>query len=297
MVKRIFIIIVISAIFFSCNNAENKKIPENNNTTANRVTNKNNEELYYFDTANDMRNILCQYWVLQDDAEGLNGMEESSTIEIPYRSLYLATDGSFIKSPRSTFDYGNWTYDNATKKIILNNTIDKTKDIYSIASLATDELVLVNTGVGSSNNLKFISGGFRFKNENNEPFYSANNRWRMKPLKKESDTNVHERLKENLHFFIVYHKAAIATNEQVVSFWGFPSCFKIYGGGIFLKNKNDLKANWINCFFNKEQAMLAYAIADKLLDQKYTWPKDEHNWIKQNLYVLEQMYKKIDEIK
>ena len=45
-----------------------------------------------------------------------------------------------------------------------------------------------------------------------------------------------------------------------------------------------------------EQAMKAYAVAENLMEKKYVWPKGEQNWIKQNLFVLEQMYLKMDEI-
>ncbi|MBK6633760.1 MAG: hypothetical protein IPG38_05110 [Chitinophagaceae bacterium] len=85
-------------------------------------------------------------------------------------------------------------------------------------------------------------------------------------------------------------------DDKVISFWGLPSCFKWYGGGVFLKKETELKENWINCYYNKEQAMQAYALADKLLSQKYNWPKGEQNWLKLNLAVLEQMYKKLDDI-
>ncbi|HQW83759.1 MAG TPA: hypothetical protein PK987_04830, partial [Ferruginibacter sp.] len=104
-------------------------------------------------------------------------------------------------------------------------------------------------------------------------------------------------LKENIHFFLLFYKSALDKDEKTVSFWGLPSCFKWYGGGIFLKKEKELKENWINCFYNKEQAMQAYHLAEKLMEVKYTWPKGEQNWLKLNLAVLEQMYKKLDEIK
>jgi hypothetical protein len=220
----------------------------------------------------------------------------SSAIEIPYRCFYLSTSGTFVKNPRNTFDYGHWIYDDAAKTITLNNTIDKTKDIYKIAKIAADELIVVNVGVKSSTNLKFISQAKRYKNAKDEPFFLENNRWRIKPKAKESDAEIHERLKQNLHFFVLFYKSTLDKDDKIVSFWGLPSCFKWYGGSIFIKKKDELKGDWINCFYNKEQAMKAYAIADKLIEQKYTWPKGERNWIKLNLAVLEQMYKKIDEI-
>lgn len=240
---------------------------------------------------------MCQDWVLEDDADGLEGMTESSQFEIPYRSFYFSTKGSFVKNPRNTFDYGSWSFDEVTKTIRINNSIDKTRDQYKIAKVAADELVLVNTGVGSSSQLKFIGAGKRFKNAADEPYFLENNRWRIKPKQKESDSAIHQRLKENIRFFILFYKSALAKDDQVVSFWGLPSCFKWYGGGIYLKDEEQLPENWTSCFYNKEQAMQAYKIAERLLQQKYEWPKGESNWIKQNLYVVEQMYEKIDAVR
>ena len=158
-------------------------------------------------------------------------------------------------------------------------------------------MILVNTGINSTTNLKFIAPGLRFKNANDEPFFVDNNRWRIKPKQKEPDSAIHRRLKENLHFFILFYKDVLAKDEKTVSFWGLPSCFKWYGGAIFIKKENELKENWVDCFYNKDQAMQAYRLAEKLMEKKYTWPKGEPNWIKQNLFVLEQMYKNLDEIK
>ena len=169
--------------------------------------------------------------------------------------------------------------------------------MYKIAKIAYDEMTLVNTGIGSTTNLKFIAPGKRYKNTNDEPYSLENNRWRIKPKNKESDSAIHQRLKENLYFFILFYKSALAKEDKVVSFWGLPSCFKWYGGAIFIKKKDELKDNWINCFYNKDQAMQAYALADKLLSQKYNWPKGERNWLKLNLAVVELMYKKLDEVR
>ena len=296
MVKKILASIVILAFVFSCNNETEKSKEVTGEKVVETVKAGENPELVKLDTAEAISNILCQGWVLEDDAEGLEGMSETSAIEIPYRCFYLSTAGTFVKNPRTTFDYGSWIYDDAAKTITLNNTIDKTKDIYKIAKIAADELIVVNVGVSSTTNLKFISQAKRYKNAKDEPFFLENNRWRIKPKSAETDAEIHERLKQNLHFFVLFYKSTLAKEDKIVSFWGLPSCFKWFGGSIFIKKKDELKDDWINCFYNKEQAMKAYAIADKLIEQKYTWPKGERNWLKLNLAVLEQMYKKIDEI-
>lgn len=297
MTKRLLVILTLSVGILSCN--ENKKgstgIKEDLEISEKKQG--SNTQLVYLDTAENIYNILCQGWVLEDDAEGLEGMTETSKFEIPYRSFYFSTEGTVIKNPRNTFDYGTWNYDDAGKTITINNTIDRNKDVYKIAKITSEELTLVNAGAGSTTNLKFIAPGLRFSDAADEPFFIENNRWRIKPKTKESDSAIHQRLKENINFFIKFYKAVLAKDEKIVSFWGLPSCFKWYGGGIFLKKEDELKENWVSCFYNKEQAMQAYRLAEKLLEQKYTWPKEERNWLKLNLAVLEQMYVKIDEIR
>lgn len=297
VIRKLFTAIVISAVIFSCNNKSSGDDHPKGDTVIENVKTENGTGLVSLDTAKDIYNILCQEWVLADDAEGLEGMEENSKFEIPYRSFYFSTKGTFVKNPRNTFDYGTWLYDDAAKTITLNNAIDKTKDVYKIAKIAADELILVNVGVNSATNLKFTAPAKRFKNPNDEPYFLENNRWRIRPKAKESDSAIHQRLKENLNFFILFYKNALAKEEKTVSFWGLPSCFKWYGGAIFLKKKDELKDNWINCFYNEEQAMQAYALADRLLSQKYNWPKGERNWLKLNLAVVELMYNKLDEVR
>jgi len=297
VIKKIFTAVTVSAFIFSCNNAGDKTNSKKENRVIVNENQEKNKDLIYLDTAENIYNILCQDWVMEDDAGSLEGMTESSQMEIPYRSLCFSANGTFFKNPRNSFDYGTWQYDDATKTITINNSIEKGKDVYKIAKIAYDEMTLVNTGIGSITNLKFIAPGKRYKNASDEPYSLQNNRWRIKPTSKESDSAIHQRLKENLYFFILFYKSALAKEDKAVSFWGLPSCFKWYGGAIFIKKKDELKDNWINCFYNKDQAMQAYALADKLLSQKYNWPKGEQNWLKLNLAVVELMYKKLDEVR
>ncbi len=297
MIKKIFTAFVVSALIFSCNDAGKKNGSKNEDLVIENENQEKNKDLIYLDTAENIYNILCQDWVLADDAESLEGMTETSKFEIPYRSFYLSTRGTFVKNPRNTFDYGTWQYNDAAKTITINNSIDRNKDVYKIAKIGYDEMTLVNVGIGSATNLKFVAPGKRYKNANEEPYSLENNRWRIKPKSKESDSAIHQRLKENLYFFILFYRSALAKGDKAVSFWGLPSCFKWYGGAIFIKKKDELKDNWINCFYNKDQAMQAYALADKLLSQQYDWPKGERNWLKLNLAVVELMYKKLDEVR
>jgi hypothetical protein len=292
VIKQIFTAAAFSAMLFSCNNESTKKVSENEEQAGRDAKSGGSSDLIKLDTAKDVNNMLCQDWVLEGDADGIQGMEEDSKFEVPYRSFSLFPAGTFVKNPRNSFDYGSWNYDDASKMLTLNNTISRSKDVYKVGAISYNKLEL-NNGA----DLKFIAPGKRFKNVNDEPYSLENNRWRIKPTAIESDSAIHQRLKENLKFFILFYKSALAKNDTIISFWGLPSCFKWYGGAIFIKKKEELKDNWINCFYNKEQAMQAYALADRLLGQKYDWPKGERNWVKLNLAVVELMYKKLDDVR
>lgn len=292
--KRFFVSVMLLLFIFSCTVRKDKN--ENGSSPAESIEKKYPDQLIYLDSAEDMYNILCQGWVMEDDEEALEDMREDSKFEIAYRSFYMAANGSFVKNPRNAIIFGNWHYDDANKTITFNNDGNGGKDVYKIVKLAYDELTLRNIGINTVTNLKLISTGRRFKDPLEEPFAIENNRWRMPPGKKETDSAIKQRLKENLHFFILFYRSAILKDDKHVSFWGLPSCLKWYGGGIFLKKPEELRDNWIECFYNKDQAMKAYLLAERLLSRKYEWPKGEHNWLKLNLAVLEQMYKKIDEM-
>lgn len=290
-------LIVFAVLLCSCNNSGSGPKSKEAVFVTQEPDEKRSDKLVYLDTAENIYNALCQGWVMEDDELSLSNMSEDSKFDIPYRSFYLAANGTFVKNPRNAVDYGTWFYDEDKKTITLNYSIEEGKDIYKIAVLAPDELKLVNIGINSTTVLKFISKAKRFKEPEEDPFYVKNNLWRVKPEKKESDAAIRQRLKENIHFFVLFYRAAIERDDKTVSFWGLPSCFKWYGGGIYLKKEEELKDNWVDCFYNKEQAMKAHKLAEKLLEKKYDWPKKEHNWVKLNLAVLEQMYAKIDEIR
>jgi hypothetical protein len=289
--KQKLLLAFVCILLLSCNNSSDKKSDNKNSEKAGTTAEKNEYSNLVTDLAasKDMKAILTQSWEHEDDLESLKGMDDASTIEIPFRSFYFFADGSFLKNPRNGMDYGTWTFDEAGKTITLNNTVDKTKDEYKIAALAADELKLVNKTANTSTVLKFIGLGKSFTDPSNDPYHISNNQWRIKPAKKETDAAVQQRLKDNLHFFVLFYRNAIAKNASNASTWGLPACLKFYGGGIYISKKEELQEAWIKCFYNKEQAMKAYDIMDKVISMKYTWPKGEPNWMKQNLTVLEKM--------
>ena len=238
-----------------------------------------------------LKTILSQGWQLEDDLETLTMSNDAEGI-LPFRSFYLSGDGTFVKNPRNAIIVGNWQYDEGNKTITLNEA-DGSKTVYKIGAVGHKELIVINKGEGSITQLKFVSAGKQYKEYKEDPFHVSNNGWRIAPTKSESELAIRERLKGFVRFHILFYRDNLAKDEKVISFYGFPTCLRWYAGGIYLTKQKDIAANWYQCFYNKEQALEAYAMMEKALAKKYIWEKSRVNWVIKNLGVLEQIYNQL----
>jgi len=239
----------------------------------------------------DLRTLLCQAWEMDDDLEVIKNNGEAMG-NYPFRCFYLSEDSTFIKNPRNYMEYGRWSFDENNKILTLKATSGQ-KDEYRLAALGAKELIVVNTGIGSATKLKYVSSAKKYIHPLDNPYHIENNRWRIRPRFSEDDAAIKKRLKDCLHFYILFYRDNLARQENMISFYGLPTCLRWYRGGIFLVKKDDLAENWFNCFYSKEEGMKAWKIMDTLMSEKYTWNKDKITWVKKNLLVLQQMYDKL----
>ncbi len=241
----------------------------------------------------DMNELLAQSWDNSDDVAELKLNKQTDKIEFPYRGLFFFKDGSVIKNPRGSMQTGKWKIDSSSKPIkIMMQLSDEGPSTMLLAFLSPYKLKLT-TAENKQQLTTYTANASVYINEKGNPFHISNNAWRLKPAKPEKTDAIKKRLEECIHFFILFYDDNIYRNTETVSFYGLPSCFRWYAGGIYLQKENVLDKNWVNCFYNASEAMEAYRMAEKLLAQKYVWPKGETNWLKQNVYVLKQMEKKL----
>jgi hypothetical protein len=285
----LFAAIVIGA---GCNNDTNKTAtdPLSKDSIA-RVNNVAAYKKGLVDLSNntDIATLVSQGWEMEDDMDALNSSDAEGMM--PFRSFYLAPDNSFVRNIRGYMEYGHWSFDNPAKTITLKyEGKDGGKDVYKIAAIAPKELIVINTGINSITKLKFIASGTHYSDITADPYHISNNQWRIAPNKAETDEAIRKRLKDCLHFYILFYKDNIAKEEKKISFYGFPTCLKWYAGGIFIVKQDQLASNWYKCFYNKDQAIKAYKMMDAIIGKKYTWPKEKVSWVQKNLSVLEQMY-------
>ncbi|MFT3681013.1 MAG: hypothetical protein QM791_12115 [Ferruginibacter sp.] len=287
------ILLIVVVCCSSCNDSNEttgkKDSPQADSASA--VTETYRQQLQTLSGIKNISQMLAQDWILEDDKESLTYSDNPEGMYV-VRSINLSSDGSFTKDVRNYMQYGNWEFDEASKKIILEYH-DGTKDVYKIIKLAADELVMINSGIESITQLKYVSDAKRYREPADDPFHISNNQWRIKPSKKEAEEQVRQRMKDYLHFHILFYRDFLARDEKKISFYGFPTCLKWYAGGIYIVKEADLAENWFKCFYNKENAMKGYKMMDDIIGKKYQWPKGNISWVQKNLAVLEQMYAKL----
>ena len=292
-ISKSTLVIGICLYLLSCsNNAGNSKTTVKNATdSANEIKAKYAGNLLDLSGNKNLHELLCQGWELYEDLENLPNSSEAEGM-LPFRSFYLSTDSTYIRNPRNLMGYGRWRLDDAAKMIVLQERSGG-KTEYKLGGLAVKELIVVKKGESNDAKLRFVSSGKQYRNASDNPFHISNNLWRVAPKNAESDAAVKQRLKEFIHFHILFYRDNLAKDEKAISFYGFPTVLKWYAGGIFIIKEKDLPNNWIQCFYNKAQAQKARAMMEEVVGKKYQWPKGNISWVIKNLNVLEQMYQQL----
>lgn len=239
----------------------------------------------------DIEQLLCQQWEHEEDKIDSRHMDYNSQIEVPYRGFAFFKDGKVLKNPHGQAIAGTWMYDDAAKTITVKSNNGATEQ-YKINAIAVDELVLSKVGDNRAQRQKYVGQTFVHKVITDDPFYPANNTWRMKPASSETDEAIRKRVKGCVKFYMLYFADAIVRDSSMISFTGLPGCFKWYSGGIGIINAKELPDSWMDCFYNKQQALKGQALMEEVIVEKYDWPYSNH-WVIQTAFVLQQVYGKL----
>jgi hypothetical protein len=247
----------------------------------------------------NIADILCQRWELENweeiTADRVPDVELRKSIP---RDMVLFKDSTVVLNPVGKLRLGKWRLDiKGDSRLMTLSLSDKTQRQYVIMDLASNRFILSLPEVKDFF-LNLYTSRLLHRNMYNDPFHPVNNRWRIKPLEKETDSAIYARLKNCLLFFALYFRDHIKRNTETISFEELPEIFAWYNRGIGLPDKDELSDSWIDCFYNKEEAQKGYSILRKLIvDFEYKWPSGAPGWTYETHSVLEQMYHKIDDIK
>lgn len=300
---RIFCILLLYASFLqSCYEADTKQKAKSKNSFAYRET-----IITGSDTGmtilgpfkrNNVADQLCQRWELQNGEDIAMGLATGFDLtQSTSPGMAFFKDSSVVLNPFGNLKVGKWQLNVDDKKQVLRITVEDSVRQYVLAELTSQSLML---GLPATRTffLQFSTSGVLHQSMYSDPFHPKNNQWRIKPSKKEADSAIHRRLKNCLLFFALYYRDHIKRKSETISFEGLPVIFTWYNRGIGLPDKDELSESWIDCFYDKEQALKGYSVLRRLIvDYEYDWPKGAPSWIYATHAVLEQMYHKIDKVK
>ncbi|MEJ7589596.1 MAG: hypothetical protein WKI04_18750 [Ferruginibacter sp.] len=230
---------------------------------------------------------MCQNWENKEEAEDVALSGGGEGLEIPYRGLSFFEDQTVVENPRDKIRFGKWSIDDADKMIKID--FDKgTNARYKIVAIGAKKMILMNPG--DTKKTEYKADAKAHVNPEDDPFHGSNNQWRIKPGKPEEDSALKLRTAQCVLFYARFLEDNAERDANVISFTGLPTCFKWYRGGVSVTNKDKLEAKWLNCFYNKEQAIKGQQILERVISKKYKWNKEEKGWVKQSADVVMQMY-------
>jgi hypothetical protein len=240
----------------------------------------------------DKRENLCQQWEL-GRVEGASSSELVMDEHFePIRPQYnFFKDGSVLENPRKQIRLGKWQLRGRDSLLLFFP--DSVQKWFIITKIDSRNLRMVTKNKsGKALFLNLSGNAMVHANIYNDPFHPANNQWRIKPDKPESDSAIRQRVTNCLKFFALYYRDNLLRNLSSIDFEGFPRIFSWYRGGIGLPDRDKIDSTWTNCFYNEEDALKGYKFLRLLIvDYEYEWP-EKVQWYLQTHFVLEQMYHK-----
>lgn len=248
---------------------------------------------------NNIADVLCQRWQLENGEDiTAHNMPDFELRKSIVRDFALFKDSSVVLNPAGKIIFGKWRVNiQGDVKFLTISFPDRSQLKYVIADLVSNGLILRVPEIAAFF-FSYSAPAVLHANMHNDPFHAVNNQWRIKPSERESDSAIYARVKNCLLFFAMYFRDHIKRKAEAISFEELPEIFSWYDRGIGLPDKEDLNDSWIDCFYNKDQALRGYAILRKLIvDYEYQWPSRAPGWTYETHSVLEQMYHKLDTTK
>jgi hypothetical protein len=105
------------------------------------------------------------------------------------------------------------------------------------------------------------------KNHLDDPYHPINNTWRLKPAQEETTAQLHQRIGNYLKHVAQILTAAKEREQHQVSFEFSVGMLKLFQTGIGAYKLESLPAYWNDGYFNEDQALKAYQIYNKYLEQ------------------------------
>jgi hypothetical protein len=220
---------------------------------------------------------LVNTWIINENAVDRKALEQVTEPGLAPDSRFnsgnfidLQADGSY-SSYLPEYETGKWFFKD--QMLIL---VNRKKDMLELQVNKVDdnEMVCTNKLKRTIYRFKGLPNSFVSKAEN--PFSITNNLWRIKPLRRETDSELRKRMKNHFTYWKQYFAMGLKNRIEVLDIGSTPSLFKLYGNGIQLEYYENLFPEWKNCFYDSVDCRMAYEnVYYKMYQKKIKWPDTE----------------------
>jgi hypothetical protein len=241
-----------------------------------------------------LTDVISQVWKFEDaDKSHWNELFwDSVTDKRQYPELAFFPDHFVTANARCRLQMGQWRLNKDTRELGLQ--FKGSSQTYIIREIAVKQMELAWNKTDGPVSIKLSAQAIVHKRPLDDPFYPANNQWRIKPAAPETREQLRLRVKNCVHFYSLFFLDNHFRQETDISFIGLPSCFVWYNGGIGMQAKPELDKKWIDCFYSSNQAYTGYELVESILGQHVLkWPEHPTSWVKQTGEVLGQLAAKL----
>jgi len=205
---------------------------------------------------------------------------------------YFFPDKNYTEITGYFAEHGKWAFQ-GNDKIKFGNRLLQIK---SFEEIKGNEFMIAAVEMREEDlklELKFVREASMLNNFQSDPFHPKNNLWRKKPNTKESDEEIKVRLINYVEHFTGILKAASERDNNVVSFAHSLGIIQVYRGGIGVVKKKKINKDWINCFYDEEDAFKAQSLFKKYLGGNKYKGGTTGNWVKDDYQILRSILRKM----
>lgn len=187
------------------------------------------------------------------------------------------------------YQTGKFAYSDARRSLSLTYT--GKEEIFQISfDFASNGSRMIILHSPSGNKLSLTGSGRNLENYKEDPFYSANNVWRIKPSEPESPEQILNRLAGYINHNALILKAADTRRQEYVSWEFSKGIIKIYHGGIGIVAADQIPPVWINSFHSRNDALKAHKMFENHLLRTAYKGTATGNWVRDDYQILISIY-------
>ncbi|MCE7038777.1 hypothetical protein [Dyadobacter sp. CY312] len=194
------------------------------------------------------------------------------------------TDGKYVT--------GNWKYAASDSSITLLKK-DGSIKFSTLFGSEANGLRLMTLTDHRNEAMAYAGFGKSLNRYKEDPFYAANNEWRIRPDKSENKQEVLARLRGYLLHSAYLLKAAETRKQQLISWEFSKGIIRIYRSGIGLIDREQIPETWVNSFHSRQEALLAYAILEDFLMTTSYKGDATGNWVIDDYQILMSTYERL----